>query len=329
MFYDLSVPYTKNQAELQHVLAFLTELGYDTVALSYTVNGKLPADLTSPIPSTLPFPTPKKLRLVTRCTLHFSDPSQNHRLSSLASHYTLLAIRPTSEKTLQQACISLTPIDLISLDCSIRYPFYFRQKPLLAAVERGVRIEICYGVGILGDGEKRRNLIGNATQLVRATKGRGLVISSEAGSALACRGPWDVVNLAGMWGLGRERGVEALGREARSVVVGAETRRRSFRGVVDVVFGGGKPSEEGKEGGGKDKGKGKAVQTQNGKRKAEDDGENEVQKPLSKREMKRRAKQAKMERTKGVEDETGKRVAESKDSKVEGDVTMTDGKDPG
>ncbi|KAL8733527.1 MAG: hypothetical protein Q9181_003542, partial [Wetmoreana brouardii] len=186
MFYDLNVPYTANHGELQRSLAFLAELGYNTLALSHTITGKLPTDLTCPIPSPLPFPTPAGLRLITRCTLHLSDPSQNHRITTLANNYTLLAIRPTSEKALQSACLSLPPtIDIISLDCSIRYPFYFRQKTLLAAIERGIRFEICYGVGLLGSGEQRRNLISNATQLVRATKGRGVVVSSEAGRALA------------------------------------------------------------------------------------------------------------------------------------------------
>lgn len=70
------------------------------------------------------------------------------------------------------------------------------------------------------------------------------MVSSEAMRALACRGPWDVVNLGVGWGMGKERAVEALQREARGVVVGAEMRRRSYRGVVDVVFGGEKPVEE-------------------------------------------------------------------------------------
>ncbi|KAL9602146.1 MAG: hypothetical protein Q9219_002010 [cf. Caloplaca sp. 3 TL-2023] len=301
MFYDLNVPYTSNHAELQRTLAFLAELGYNTIALSHSITGKLPTDLTSPIPSPLPFPTPEPLRILTRCTLTLADTSQNHRLASLAANHAILAIRPTSEKSLQQACLSLNPVDLISLDCSIRYPFYFRHRPLLAAIDRGVRFEICYGVGVLGTGEQKRNLIGNATQLVRATRGRGLVISSEAGRALACRGPWDVVNLGVGWGLGKERAVEAVAREARGVVVGAEMRKSSYRGVVDVVFGG--EGTEKSEGGEKRKGLGKVGQ--GGKRKAEDEGAEEGEKqPLSKREMKRRAKKARMERGMLADDES-------------------------
>ncbi|KAI4206605.1 MAG: hypothetical protein LQ346_000995 [Caloplaca aetnensis] len=326
MFYDLNVPYTANHAELQRTLIFIAELGYNTLALSHTIAGKLPADLTCPIPSPLPIASPKNLRILTRCTLHLSDPSQNHRISTLASNYALLAVRPISEKTLQQACISLSPIDLISLDCSIRYPFYFRQKALLAAIERGVRIEICYGVGILGTGDQKRNLISNATQLIRATRGRGLVISSEAGRALACRGPWDVINLAGSWGLGKERGVEALGREARGVVVAAEMRKSSYKGVVDVVFAGEKPKEEGQ--GKKQQWMAGGKSGQSGKRKAEDEGvEKDVGKPLSKTQMRKRARQAKLEKVKGTADAPDKTVSESRNSKANGEASMIDGKD--
>lgn len=154
-----------------------------------------------------------------------------------------------------------------------------------------------------------------------------MVISSQAVRALACRGPWDVVNLAGGWGLGKERGVEALGREARGCVVGAEMRRTSFRGVVDVVFGGEKPKDE-KEVSGKGKGSGKMLQ--NGKRKAEDDGlEKEAEKPLSKTQMRKRAKQAKIERAEGIDDGTEKTIAEPEGSKGNGDNLMAVGKGEG
>ncbi|KAL8862739.1 MAG: hypothetical protein Q9178_000681 [Gyalolechia marmorata] len=335
MFYDLNVPYTTNYAELQRTLAFLVDLGYNTVALSVNLSGKLPADLASLIPFPLPFPIPPNLHIITRCTLTLNDPSQNHRLTSLTSIYDLLAIRPTSEKALQQSCLSLPPTDIISLDCSIRYPFYFRQKTLLAAIDRGVRLEICYAQGILGTGDARRNLISNATQLVRATRGRGIVICSEAQRALACRGPWDVVNLGIGWGLGKERAVEALQREARGVVVGAEMRRRSYRGVIDVIHGGVKPVEDTTEGIGKDKGaKGKEKVMTRGKRKADDsvdsgDVGNEVEKPLSKRELKRRAARARKMAASDEVKAPESTVKESSDRKENSDVAMAESKDEG
>ncbi|KAI4101411.1 MAG: hypothetical protein LQ339_005060 [Xanthoria mediterranea] len=359
MFYDLNIPYTTNHAELQRTLAFVAELGFNTIAISVSLSGKLPTDLvraynsniptkpenphqlipiqfqTSPIPSPLPFSIPPTLHILTRCTLTLSDPSQNHRLTSLTSLYDLLAIRPTSEKTLQQTCLSLPTIEIISLDCTIRYPFYFRQSTLLAAIDRGIRFEICYAQGILGAGEARRNLISNATQLVRATRGKGIVLSSEAQRALACRGPWDVVNLGIGWGLEKERAVEALQREARGVVVGAEMRRRSYRGVVDVVYGGEKPVVEEKGKGKNLGGKGKEMVGKGGKRKAGDSvdaGEvvvDEAEKPPSKRELKRRAAKARKAVATGKADGSDNAVEESTKTKENGDVAMANSKDQG
>ena len=123
------------------------------------------------------------------------------------------------------------------------------------------------------------------------------MISSEAKRVLACRGPEDIVNLAAVWGLGQEKGREAIGREARAVVVQAEMRRSSFKGVIDVVYGGEKPQRSaevvGKAEKGVGEGKGK------GKRKAEvlegvtDEVVDEI-KPISKREKNRRAKKARL-----------------------------------
>jgi len=51
-----------------------------------------------------------------------------------------------------------------------------------------------------------------------------------------------VINLAAVWGLGQEKGHEAVSKLARSVVVSAHLKRNSFRGVIDVVYGGEKPT---------------------------------------------------------------------------------------
>lgn len=142
------------------------------------------------------------------------------------------------------------------------------------------------------DSAARRNLISNATQLIRATRGRGLVVSSEAKRAVGCRGPSDVINLAAVWGLGQERGHEAITKEARSVVVTAKMKRTSFRGVVDVIYGGERPENKGKAEPDK-------IESQK-KRKTKDvpEGEEAVPaepRPISKREQKRQIKKARLE----------------------------------
>ncbi|KAL6715786.1 RNA-binding RNA processing protein rpp1 [Lecanora helva] len=311
MYYDLNVPYTANLSELQRRVAFLAEfVGYNTIALDHSITGKVPGEITNQIPSPLPFDIPPKLRILRRCTLHLSDPSQNHRLSSLASAYDILALRPTNEKSVLQACQALE-CDIISLDISQRFPFWFKHTTFANALQRGIKIELCYAAGVLNadGGASRRNLISNATQIIRATRGRGLIISSEAKSALACRAPADVVNMAVLWGLGQERGMEAVGREARSAAMQAEMKRRSFRGVIDVIYGGEKTERSAAEE------KMNEGQKANGKRKASAIEENLPAKPISKREQKRQANKARAENAKAQE-KTGSKGMEKPDPSI-------------
>lgn len=275
-------------------------MGYTTVALSQSISGKLPSSVAPPA---LPSNPPKALRLLTRLNLTLSDTSQNQRLNSLTQAYDLVALRPTNEKALLNACTNLE-CDVISLDLSVRLPYHFKFKMLSAAVSRGVRLEICYGPGVTGSGlDARRNLIGNAMSLIRATRGRGIIVSSEAHKALSLRAPWDVVNLTCVWGLSQERGKEAVCEEARKVTALARLKRTSWRGIVDIVHGGEKATP--KESAQKQKGNDKTVplgqpeaMAESLKRKASLGVETvieETEKPLSKREMKRRAKKARLE----------------------------------
>lgn len=103
-----------------------------------------------------------------------------------------------------------------------------------------------------------------------------------------------MINLAAVWGLGQERGKEAVCEEARKVVALARMKRESYRGVIDVVYGGEKPTAKEPEA--------KKPAVSNGlKRKAQDTSEGgeqqkeDMQKPMSKRQMKKQVKQARFE----------------------------------
>ncbi|KAE9989895.1 hypothetical protein EG327_002127 [Venturia inaequalis] len=291
MYYDLNVPWTSREADLQRKISFLADR-YNVLALSHTLSGKFPVDITCPIPATLTFAVPPSVQILRRLTLVIQDSSQNHRikdLTSSSSGYDILAVRPTDEKTLQHACGSLD-CDIISLDLTIRYPFHFKYKMFSQAIERGVRIELCYGPGIAAfDSTSRQRVIENATALIKITRGRGLIISSDAANVLSCRGPADIVNLAAIWGLGQERGMEAVTKEARSCAVAARIKRTSYRGVIDVIYGGEKPLKESaptKQEKNQAKGKRKAAEMT-----VEPDKDN-TDKPLSKRQMKKIAAEA-------------------------------------
>lgn len=307
-YHDLNLPYTSQTSlTLANTLSFASELGYTSLVLSLSITGKLPSTLPLvPLPT---IPNSSNVTLLTRLTLTISDTSSNHRLSTLTSTYNLLALRPTNEKTFQLACLSLD-CDLISLDLSQRLPFILKFKTVAAALQRGVRFEICYSPGITGGTDARRNVITGATALIRATRGRGIVIGSEARGVLGLRAPHDVMNLLQVWGLGQERGKEALCEEAARVVRLAALKRESYRGVVKVMDGGWpeKTAQVQEEKNEQEVSKKSTFHATSGdtngvngvKRTASTASLNPPptsteEKPLSKRELKRRAKKARLE----------------------------------
>ncbi|GAB1310204.1 RNA-binding RNA processing protein rpp1 [Madurella fahalii] len=254
-------------------------------------------NLSTTAASSLPPPQSRALpTALRRCTLVITDPSTtNYRLADFARAYDLVALRPTSDRSFSWACLSTTEAPaLISLDLSAHLPYHIHHRTAMAAVQRGSRFEICYaqalppppspwaagaGTSLPGGSaadaaRQRANFIGNAQSLIRATKGRGIVISSEARGVLGLRAPADVVNLMAVWGLGPEKGFAGLGEGPRAVVVNEGVRRRGFRGVVDIV----KPAEGGEavakrlDGDGNGKKKQQQQQQQQGQKRKNGDG---------------------------------------------------------
>lgn len=289
MLYDLSIAWSPATApdRLLQTLSLASSLGYATVALNHTLELPFPANPASPFP---PLPAGGKLpHVLRRATLPLADPSaSNYRLPALAGVYDILAIRPLTEKAFQNACLTLD-IPIISLDLTVHFPFYFRPKPCMAAVARGVRFEICYAQLLAADARGRANFIANVTSLVRATRGRGFIVSSEAKTPLGLRGPSDIVNLLSVWGLASERGLEGFRSIPRSVVVNEGIKRNGFRGVIDVVQVAPQKDDGGAKGAGNDKDQeadsdavGKKAKNQKRKNGEDDSGQ-----PMSRRQAKK------------------------------------------
>lgn len=231
-FHDLNVVYSTEHAKLATSLAFFSELGYSVVALAVSITGKLPATL--PTVEFDQFRGSQFPKALSRLTFTISDHTQNHRVNSLTTTYDIVALRPTNDKAFQLCCSSLD-CDIISLDFTQRIQFPIKFKTVASALQRGIRFEICYSGGITGGSDATRNLISGAGALIRATRGRGIIVSSEASTALGLRAPSDVINLATVWGLSQERGRESVCDEAARIVRLAGMKRTSYRGVVDVV----------------------------------------------------------------------------------------------
>lgn len=250
--YDLNISWSPSTTpeQLLQTLSLASTLGYTTVALNHVLTLPFPAAPVAPFPSTssltsLSSSSSTKLpNILHRATLPLEDPAAaNYRLQTLVAAYDLVAARPLTDKAFQNACLTLD-MPLVSLDFSQPIPFHFRPKTCMAAVSRGVRFEVCYAQALAADPRGRAAFIGGVSNLVRATRGRGIVLSSEAKGALALRAPADVVNLMSVWGLPSEKGMQGFGVVPRSVVVNEGIKRSGFRGVVNVVEVAEKPQRE-------------------------------------------------------------------------------------
>lgn len=234
MLYDLNVlyPENNNSNEILKTLAVLRDLGYNVIALTVIIAGKLPKNYTNPISKDVESIRAKfpELKILTRATVLLDDSSQHPNLSPLRPLFDLIAVRPMSEKLLQN-CTNLDP-DLISFPATKRLPYFLRHKTICAAVDKGVRVEIGYSAST---SEGRKHVISNASGLIRASRSRGIVISSETDNCLNVRGPYDVTNMAVLWGLDHMRARNAVGKEPGLVVRGAELRKNSYKQTVELV----------------------------------------------------------------------------------------------
>lgn len=242
MFYDLNLPVStstgsaqaaQEQLETRKRVELLVHLGYQAVAYNYELTGKIPANHVSPV-SKLNLPG-VNLKQYSRLTLVVDDVSQNYGLNAnnpSVLSYDILAVQPTNEKLFQAACGTFE-VDIISLDMSARLPFYLKHSTVGLAVERGIYFELCYSAAIR-DATARRNLISNAQSLIRVTRGKNIILSSQAMKAMELRGPYDIVNFGTLLGLNQAVAKDCLSSHCRAVAVRAETRRNTTRAVISV-----------------------------------------------------------------------------------------------
>ncbi|ORX50653.1 PHP domain-like protein [Piromyces finnis] len=246
MFCDFNIPYpsqsngkiTEEQLiNLKKILNMLQKFGYEAVAFNNTISGKIPNNGSNPI-QTIPIDTSdnkKDIKQYSRLTIIMNDASQNYSLNSnneTISAYDIIAIQPQNEKIFQLAC-SVLDIDIISLDFSTRLPFYLKLPMVNLAIERGIHFEINYSVS-LRDNNARKHLISNAANLARVTRGKNIIISSEAQKALEIRGPYDIINLSSIFGLNQALAKNCITSNCRKVLLHSKTRKNIHKGVVSI-----------------------------------------------------------------------------------------------
>jgi len=81
----------------------------------------------------------------------------------------------------------------------------------------------------------RKTLISNAIQLVRATKQKNIIITSQAARAMQLRGPYDVANLGRLFGFSAAASKQAISSNIAAALVHGSVRRTA-KGAVAVVM---------------------------------------------------------------------------------------------
>ncbi|RYG52101.1 hypothetical protein EON67_01965, partial [archaeon] len=151
--------------------------------------------------------------------------------SSILASYDLVAVVPGSLEIAEHALAS-DAVDILQLDVSAgRMPFAIKPQFLKAAAAKGVVLELCYAPCIR-DASCRRSFIGNAQQLLRLSRGRGILLSSAAVNALELRSPHDAAAIARLAGMSTDMALAAMSKTAATALAHAEQRLTKRTGVL-------------------------------------------------------------------------------------------------
>lgn len=271
MLYDLNVawptgdynskPSPTQLTNLFNTISTLYSFGYTKIAINFTINEtvKIPinnANQINPImvgliDSKFPKERYPELLIFTRLTLVISEPSRVQALSKINSHFDLIAIQPTSEKALQLSITNLD-IDIISFNLNSRLPFFIKHKTICSAINKGIKFEINYSGVLSGSAgytadsnggsntlvasasQLRRNWFNNVLQLIRASRERGLIISSGANQPLQVRNYTEILTLLNTLGLPNNKGKTSITQNSEACLINGRLRIKSYKQTIVI-----------------------------------------------------------------------------------------------
>ncbi|KAH8298221.1 hypothetical protein KR018_011314 [Drosophila ironensis] len=232
-FYDLCIPFNPDDKVMRGLLNELVELGYKTVAVDQSFDhskkeaGKRGSEM---------FPEPHmiehlhkefkgKLRILQRITILYVDVNVSHAMSvsSNLRKFNLIAGQPKTDAALTHGCTNFNG-DLLTFDPTAGSRILVNRKAYQIAVRRGLFFEIKYAPAI-ADSNNRKDMIKLAQNYFTKGKSRNIIFSSGAAHEFQLRGPYDVANLAFIFGLSADQGKNAVDRNCRQLFLRAEARR--------------------------------------------------------------------------------------------------------
>ncbi|KAF7340941.1 hypothetical protein MSAN_02079200 [Mycena sanguinolenta] len=251
---DVLVSYSSAQlAAIDARLDLLVHLGYTVIALNQTVQ-------TAVVPkSHVNILDALVAQLKPRPGSRLAETADNHSRSgeregtpanaAIFKPYDLISLVPTTQPTFSLACLthsqpSALTAHIISLPLTLRLDFRMKHTLVRTALKNGAVFEISYVGALGGDHDPtlvdagaaeggaaaKRNWWATAKEVVRVTKGKGLLVSGGVVAEADYRAPRDVANLITLLGLPQEVSHSASTKIPKSLILRAQTRQ-TFRAV--------------------------------------------------------------------------------------------------
>lgn len=113
-----------------------------------------------------------------------------------------------------------------------KIPFMLKRSPVFEAIRKGKFFEIT--VGALYDANKKRVCMTNCLNIIKATKGKNLIVSSDVSTTLYHRSGYDICSLLISLGLNKDQAYQCLtDNPKRCVAVGRF--KKSYKGTIEVI----------------------------------------------------------------------------------------------
>eukprot|EP01023_Acetabularia_acetabulum_P019158 TRINITY_DN1971_c0_g1_i1.p1 TRINITY_DN1971_c0_g1~~TRINITY_DN1971_c0_g1_i1.p1 ORF type:complete len:286 (-),score=35.13 TRINITY_DN1971_c0_g1_i1:451-1308(-) len=254
MFWDLNLVCKENWVKTRDMFGSAVKLGFGGVAINVDVQNGVNASHVCPITDfnmellwTAGEDIIKQLqqrqlvgkgnvgvKQLKRITIEIQDVGQGSQLqdySEVLRQYDLIAVKPTNNETLQQACQQLD-VDIVTLDLSGKL-LKLRAPPLQEAVKRGVVFEVLYR-DLLEDVELRKDYIGKVQQLIQMINGKGVIISSGAKSSSEMRSTDEIIALSTLFNLSEKRGREAISKTCEDLIERSREKRGLHQALIYV-----------------------------------------------------------------------------------------------
>ncbi|KAI8912745.1 RNase P subunit p30-domain-containing protein, partial [Gorgonomyces haynaldii] len=129
----------------------------------------------------------------------------------------LISVLVSNDKEFTNACQNLE-VDIITFDMTKRLEFYLRLPNINSALNRGICFEISLGTA-LRDMSCRPYLVHIGSQLLRATKGKNIIVSGDPRKPLDTRGPLDIMAMLSIFNMNPQQARNSLTVNPESCVM--------------------------------------------------------------------------------------------------------------